>query len=64
MLADEQNLEKFFKSKAFALGYQTRFIAALRAVKVTGCGSYVDTAEAAENERQVVFFTESSPLAS
>jgi hypothetical protein len=53
---------EFFKNKVFRLGYQTRFIAALHAVKVKGCGSYVNTAEAAENERQVVFFTESAEL--
>jgi hypothetical protein len=52
----------FFRNKAFALGYQTRFIAALHAVKVKGCGSYVDTAEEAQNERQVVFLTESAEL--
>jgi hypothetical protein len=58
----EKEAREFFKNKAFKLGYQTRFIAALHAVKVTGCGSYVDTAEEAENERQVVFFTESAEL--
>jgi hypothetical protein len=52
--------KEFFKNKVFTLGYQTRFIAALAAVKVAGCGSYVDTAEAAANERQVVFFTDSA----
>ena len=59
---DKKAAAEFFKNKAFTLGYQTRFLAALHAVKVTGCGSYVDTAEAAENERQVVFFTESAEL--
>jgi hypothetical protein len=59
---DAKQAKEFFKNKAFALGYQTRFIAALHAVKVAGCGSYVDTAEAVENERQVVFFTESAEL--
>jgi hypothetical protein len=53
---------EFFKNKAFTMGYQTRFIAALHAVKAPGCGSYVDTAEESENERQVVFFTESAEL--
>jgi len=37
-------------------------IAALYAVKAKGCGDYVDTAEEAQNERQVVFFTESAEL--
>jgi len=54
--------KEFFKNKVFTLGYQTRFIAALDAVKVPGCGSYVDTAEESENERQVVFFTDSAIL--
>ncbi len=54
--------KEFFKNKVFTLGYQTRFIASLDAVKVPGCGSYVDTAEEAQNERQVVFFTDSAIL--
>ena len=58
----EKEAHAFFRNKAFALGYQTRFIAALHAVKVKGCGSYVDTAEEAQNERQVVFLTESAEL--
>jgi len=58
----EKAAHAFFRNKAFALGYQTRFIAALHAVKVKGCGSYVDTAEEAQNERHVVFFTESAEL--
>jgi hypothetical protein len=58
----EKEAHAFFRNKAFSLGYQTRFITALSAVKVKGCGSYVDTAEEAQNERQVVFFTESAEL--
>lgn len=58
----EKAAREFFKNKAFTPGYQTRFIAALHAVKVPGSGSYVDTAEESENERQVVFFTESAEL--
>ena len=58
----EKEAKEFFKNKVFAPGYETRFIAALHAVKVTGCGSYVNTAEESENERQVVFFTESAEL--
>jgi hypothetical protein len=58
----QKEASAFFKNKAFTLGYQTRFIAALYAVKVKGCGSYVDTAEESKNERQVVFFTESAEL--
>lgn len=59
---DKKAAAAFFKNKAFTLGYQTRFIAALDAVKAKGSGSYVDTAEGAENESQVAFFTESAEL--
>jgi hypothetical protein len=58
----EKAAKEFFRNKVFTLGYQTRFITALHGVKVTGCGSYVDTAEEAANEREVVFFTESAEL--
>ena len=58
----EKEANAFFRNKAFTLGYQTRFITALSTVKAKGCGSYVDTAEEAQNERQVVFFTESAEL--
>jgi hypothetical protein len=58
----EQAAHDFFRNKAFTMGYQTRFITALSAVKAKGCGSYVDTANDAQNERQVVFFTESAEL--
>jgi hypothetical protein len=60
--AEAKAAAEFFKNKAFTMGYQTRFIGALHAVRVPGCGSYVDTAEEAENERQVVFFTDSAEL--
>lgn len=59
---DEKAAKAFFKNKAFTPSYQTRFIDALYAVKVPGCGEYVDRAEDAENERHVVFFTESAEL--
>jgi len=62
LTTDKKAAAAFLKNKAFTLGYQTRFIAALDAVKAKGCGSYVDTAEGAENERQVAFFTESAEL--
>jgi hypothetical protein len=59
---DKAAAAAFGRNKAFTLGYRTRFIAALHAVNVRGCGAYVDTAEEARNERQVVFFTESAEL--
>jgi hypothetical protein len=58
----EKEAHAFFRNKVFTLGYQTRFITALSQVKAKGCGSYVDTAEEAQNERQVVFFTESAEM--
>ncbi len=58
----EKEAHAFFRNKAFTLGYQTRFVTALSTVKVKGCGGYVDTAEEAQNERQVVFFTESAEM--
>jgi hypothetical protein len=58
----EKEAHAFFRNKAFTLGYQTRFVTALSQVKAKGCGSYVDTAEEAQNERQVVFFTESAEM--
>jgi hypothetical protein len=60
--ADKISTSTFFKNKAFTPSYQTRFVAALHAVKVPGCGAYVERADEAENERQVVFFTESAEL--
>jgi hypothetical protein len=58
----EKAAHDFFRNKAFSMGYQTRFITALSIVNAKGCGSYVDTAEEAQNERQVVFLTESAEL--
>jgi hypothetical protein len=60
--ADKKVAAEFFKSKAYSPSFQTRLIAALHAVKVPGCGDYLDTAGEAENEGQVVFFTESAEL--
>ena len=59
---DKKAAQAFFKNRVFTFGYQTRLIAALYALKVPGCGSYVDTAEEADTERQVVFFTESAEM--
>jgi hypothetical protein len=59
---DKKASAEFFKNKAFTPSYSTRLIGALHKVKAPGCGAYVDTAEEAENERQVVFFTESAEL--
>lgn len=60
--ADKQAAGALFRSKAFRLGYLTRFVAALHAVKAPGCGAYADTASEAESETQALFFTESAEL--
>jgi hypothetical protein len=39
----DKEANAFFRNKVFTMGYQTRFITALSAVKAKGCGSYVDT---------------------
>jgi hypothetical protein len=62
--AEEKAAAAFFKNKAYTPSYQTRMVGALHAVKVAGCGAYLDTAEEAETEREVVFFTESAELLS
>jgi hypothetical protein len=46
----------------YTLTSQTRFIAALHAVKVKGCADYVDAASEAGNEREALFFVESAEL--
>jgi len=52
----------FFRNDAFTLTLQTRFVAALRAVKSKGLADYVDAARGAEQERQALFFTESAEM--
>ena len=53
---------RFFKNPAFTLTNQTRFIAALHAVKVKGCDDYVAAATESEDERDALFFVESAEL--
>jgi len=52
----------FFRNAAFTLTLQTRFVAALKAVKAKGLADYVDAARGAEQERQALFFTESAEM--
>jgi hypothetical protein len=46
----------------YTLTSQTRFVAALHAVKARGCADYVDAAAEAEDEREGLFFVESAEL--
>jgi hypothetical protein len=46
----------------YTLTSQTRFIAALHAVKAKGCADYVDAASEANDEREALFFVESAEL--
>lgn len=54
----------FFKNPNFTLTSQTRFVAALHAVKAPGSVGYVAAAAAAEDERDGLFFVESAELLS
>jgi hypothetical protein len=58
--ADAQ--KAFFKNKAFTLTYETRFIAALHAVKAKGAADYVEAARGAKTEREALFFVESAEM--
>jgi hypothetical protein len=49
-------------SRWLTLTYQTRLVAALRAVNVTGVADYVRTAADATSEREALFFVESAEM--
>jgi hypothetical protein len=53
---------RFFKNPAFTLTSQTRFIAALFAVKGKGSADYVDAAAESEDDRDALFFVESAEM--
>ena len=53
---------KFFRNDHFTLTDQTRFVAALTAVKAKGLADYVDTARHADNPREALFFVESAEM--
>ena len=54
----------FLVNGNFTLTSQTRFIAALHAVKAKGAADYVDAAAEAEDERDALFFVESAEMLS
>jgi hypothetical protein len=53
---------RFFRNPDFTLTNQTRFIAALHAVKAKGCVDYVAAAAESEGERDALFYVESAEL--
>ncbi|HET7291303.1 MAG TPA: hypothetical protein VFM88_02665 [Vicinamibacteria bacterium] len=53
---------RFFRNGNYTITSQTRFIAALGAVKAKGCADYVDAASEAKDEREALFFVESAEL--
>jgi hypothetical protein len=54
--------EALFANQWFTLTNQTRLIAALRAVNVSGVADYVRTATDATSEREALFFVESAEM--
>jgi hypothetical protein len=59
---DKAVAASFFKSKAFSPSQQTRFVAALHAVRAAGLPDYVDAAREAGGEVEAEFFTESAEM--
>jgi hypothetical protein len=54
--------EQLFANPHLTLTYQTRLVAALSAVKVSGCADYVQTAAEARDEREALFYVESAEM--
>jgi len=52
----------FFGNDEFTLTEQTRFVAALTAVKAKGLADYVDAARGAQTPREALFFVESAEM--
>jgi hypothetical protein len=59
---DKAGSAAFFTCKAFSPSQQTRFLAALHAVKAAGLADYVDAAREAAGETEAEFFTESAEM--
>ena len=60
--ASKEVASRYLINGNYTLTSQTRFIAALHAVKAKGCADYVDAAAEAANEREALFFVESAEL--
>jgi len=58
----KEHASRYLINGNYTLTSQTRFIAALHAVKAEGCADYVDTASEAKDEREALFFVESAEL--
>ncbi len=58
--ASKEVAARYLINGNYTLTSQTRFIAALHAVKVKGCDDYVEAASEASNEREALFFVESA----
>ncbi len=54
--------QRFFQNRAYTLTTQTRFIAALDAVKAKGLAAYAEAAAKADGERAALFFVESAEM--
>ncbi len=54
--------QRFFMNRGYTLTSQTRFIAALDAVKAKGLVAYVGAAAKAEGERSALFYVESAEM--
>jgi hypothetical protein len=58
----KEDAGRFFRNPTFTLTNQTRFVAALHAVKAKGSVDYVAAAAESEDERDALFFVESAEL--
>jgi hypothetical protein len=58
----EKTASAFFRNGWYTLTLQTRIVAALDAVKKPGCADYLQSAAAADNEREALFFVESAEM--
>jgi hypothetical protein len=54
--------KRLFGNRWFTLTYQTRLVAALRTVKISGVADYVRTASEAGSAREALFFVESAEM--
>jgi hypothetical protein len=60
--APEKTAAAFFRNGWYTLTLQTRIVAALDVVKRPGCADYLESAAAADNEREALFFVESAEM--
>jgi hypothetical protein len=58
----EKAASAFFRNGWYTLTLQTRIVAALDAVRKPGCADYLQSAAAAANEREALFFVESAEM--